>query len=241
MTARVAGLGLWTPRAPSVDARRAGGLEAPAAEPAAALLGPRLRRRASLLSRLTCEALGQALTAAGADPAAVVMVLGSVRGELETTVALLDQLAQGEVLSPALFTNSVQNAALGLASIAAGNRAPSTTVAAGPATVAMALLEGLGLLAARGTDVAVVLADEPLPAPFAGEPGAPLAVALLLRAGGPGPGLRLVRRAASATAVDVVSPVAPALALVDALLVGGPAVVALEAGEDDVWCAEVSP
>lgn len=233
LTGIVAGVGLWT-------------LAAPDDQPAAAMLGARLRRRASLLTRMACEALGQATSAAGADPGCVVTVFGTAWGEMQTTGALLAMMAQGDgALSPALFNNSVQNAAAGHASIAAANRAPSTTVSAGPATVAMALLEGL-LLTRDHDHVAVVVADEPLPEPFAGEGQAPLAVAFVLRRAGPGPRLTLARRADGASLGHDLAPalarnpVAPALALLDAITDGRTACVALERGDGLVWCAELA-
>lgn len=246
--ARVVGLGLWTPCAPSVAAWLEPGA-AVEADPPAALLGPRLRRRTSLLTRLACEALEQAVRQAGADPARVATVFASAWGELQTTVALLEMMTvDAGTLSPALFHNSVQNTAAGYASIATQNRAPSTTVAAGPATTAMGLLEAVTLLLARGGDVALVVADEPLPPPFGGgaEPGAPLAVGFLLRAAAGGPRLTLARGTPTLPATDLpaalaASPAAPALRLLDALARGARGRVALEPGVDPRWCAEVSP
>jgi hypothetical protein len=254
----VAGVGLWTPSAPSAAAWTASstaastaagrqGASAPAeAEPAAAMLGPRLRRRTSLLTRMACEALAQATSAAGSDPGRVVTVFGTAWGEMQTTGSLLVSMVEGDgTLSPAAFNNSVQNAAAGYASIAAANRAPSTTVSAGAATVAMALLEGLLLARDHDGDVVVVVADEPLPAPFAAHETAPLAVAFLLRREGPGPRLTLTR-AVGATppphlpAPLARNPVAPALALLEVVTGERPACVALEHGDGPVWCAELS-
>lgn len=247
----VAGVGLWTPSAPSAAASTAAwlqGASAPAeAEPLAAMLGPRLRRRTSLLTRMACEALAQATSAADSDPGRVVTVFGTAWGEMQTTGSLLVSMVEGDgTLSPAAFNNSVQNAAAGYASIATANRSPSTTVSAGPATVAMALLEGLLLARDHDRDVAVVVADEPLPPPFAAHETAPLAVAFLLRREGPGPRLSLTRRAVGAAPPPHLAsplarnPVAPALALLEAVAGDRPACVAIEFGDGPVWCAELS-
>lgn len=236
LTGIVAGTGLWTPKA-------AGD------EPSAAMLGPRLRRRTSLLTRMACEALAQATSAAGSDPERVVTVFGTAWGEMQTTGGLLSMMFQDDgALSPAAFHNSVQNAAAGYASIATVNRAPSTTVSAGPATVAMALLEGL-LLAREHDHVAVVVADEPLPEPFATRELAPLAVAFVLRREGKGrasdihleryPRLTLSRCAPGPAVAPAGNPVAPALALLEALTAKTrPARVVLEPSMG--WCAELS-
>ena len=84
-------------------------------------------------------------------------------------------------LSPTRFHNSVHNSASGYASIAAGNTAPSTTLAGGSELVASAFLEAQCLVEASGRDVLLVLADEPLGAPFERSGSTtPLAVAFCL-------------------------------------------------------------
>src|SRR5262249_35016786 len=130
------------------------------------LEGP-LHRRASALTRMAIDALEEAARAAGCDLGHVPTVWASVHGEHEASVALLAMMHQGDgKLSPTRFHNCVYNTASGYASIAAGNRAPSTTLSGGRELVASALLEALCMLEAEAREVAVVLADEPLRPPF---------------------------------------------------------------------------
>lgn len=156
--------------------------------PAAAFLPPLLRRRCDRLTRMLLHAAYHACDAA--ERASVRSVFASRHGCVVKTVELLDQLAADEELSPTRFSHSVHNAPAGLFSIAAGNRAASTSVAAGGDTFACGFLEAAAQLArAPGAPVLLVAGEEPLPEVFQrfAEPGeAPHAVALLLAAQPPG-------------------------------------------------------
>jgi len=232
----VRGLGLWTPGHAGVS-EWLGGVPDPARHaPEAALLDGGVRRRASSLTRIAVDALGQALEQAGWDAATRPSVWATAHGEHETALAILEMMHQGEgKLSPTRFHNSVHNTASGYASIAAGNRAPSTTLTGGPELVASALLEAWCMVEAGAPEAALVLFDEPVRPPF--DPrGArqPLAVAFCLSA-----------RTAGALAVltrwrrDAVAPVKPidpfgglyvsaALPLLERVVQGRPGTVALE-------------
>jgi len=150
---------------------------------------PALFRRR--LSRLSKMALWVARDCLGeSDPTACRTVFGSRHGEMPRTLRLLEQMAQGESLSPTDFAMSVHNTAAGLFSIWAGNQQPATAIAAGPASLAASLLEAFGQ-AARHPQQAVLLvfADEALPGVFtsyADEPMITGALALRLMGGGPG-------------------------------------------------------
>lgn len=138
------------------------------------------RRRLSQLSRL---ALATAHACAG-EQQNLSTVFASRHGELHRTARLLADLAQREPLSPMAFSLSVHNTASGLYAINAGNTAPSTAVAAGADTLAMALLEAAGQLLQR-EQVLLVYAEEPLPVIYRDAPGAtdtatPFSLALLL-------------------------------------------------------------
>jgi predicted hotdog family 3-hydroxylacyl-ACP dehydratase len=188
-------------------------------EPKAALIPPKLARRATFLSRMAAEVMEQA--AAGKDLSKVRTVHASASGEVRTLEALLDMLYDDGVLSPARFHNSVHNTAAGHLSIATGNRAFSTTISAGADTVAMGLLEAMALLQDGGEDVLVIFADE-APGPFGLPPFQPLAVALLLSANAQGSlaSLGPPRRAAGVwqpPAEVAHNPVAKALALIEAV------------------------
>lgn len=184
--ATVLGVGLWTPEFPDAAAWSRGQR---VADPAAAVppprLPPRLRRRTSLLIRMVAEVAAQALEQAGVSPDSIPMVVGSAFGELGTTVEMLDELeAEGGLLSPTRFHNSVHNSAAGYLSIAHGNRTSSTSLAAGNETVAMVLLEALTILGDRGGDVLVIVADEALPLSLVSDAGSgAVSAALVLRAG----------------------------------------------------------
>jgi hypothetical protein len=214
------GVGLWAPGVDDALAWVSGRSEG-AIEPKAALIPPKLARRASFLSRMVAEVAGQA--AAGVDLSRVRTVHASAYGEVQTLETLLNMLHDDGVLSPARFHNSVHNTAAGHLSIATSNRAFSTTIAAGAETVSMGLLEALALLQDGGEDVLVLCADE-APGPFGLEAFQSLAVGLRLSAK---PGLAELKTSETCggktsemyeppTAFKH-NPVAPALALIDAV------------------------
>ena len=231
----VTGKGLWAPGYPDAAAWSSAPPDPLATHPAASLLPARLGRRASLLTRMAAEVLQQA--GAGAS---VPTVYATGYGETETLVAILDSVYTDGTCSPARFHHSVHNTAAGLLSIATGNRAFSTTLSAGAETVAMALLEALAFLQQRGGEVVAVFADETPPAPFGREGFAPAAAALRLSAL-PVPGATQIslRRSERADglpqrAAFSTNPIAPALALVEALHLGRRGSFALPGG----WALE---
>jgi hypothetical protein len=179
MEAYVRGVGFWTPGFPDAEAWCSNRWSQEAVKPEARLLDGALGRRATGLTRLGVETLQQAAQDAKVDPSTISTVWASAHGEHETAVAILRSLFVGDGrISPTKFHNSVYNTAAGYASIATGNRAPSTTLSGGADLVAMALLESLCLLSAGASNVIVVMADEPMLAPFdAREARAPLSVA----------------------------------------------------------------
>lgn len=182
----------WSAWAPGVETPQqwqdwAAGRLAIAADdstPPLEFINPMLRRRLSRLSRL---ALKVAYEGAAGDHA-LRTVFASRHGEIHRTRGLLADLAAGEPLSPMAFSLSVHNTASGLYSIASGNTAPSTAIAAGRDTLAMAVIEAAGQLQ-QAERVMVVFADEPLPEDyreFADESTAPFGLALLLGRAGTG-------------------------------------------------------
>jgi hypothetical protein len=231
----VLGTGLWTPWFDGVDPWTVGKRAPTPGEPRAAIVPPRLMRRTSFLTRMAAEVLGQA--AAGADLSQVMTVYASAYGEVQTLATLLEMLSSDGILSPARFHNSVHNTAGGHISIATANRAFSTTLAAGPETVAMGLFEALALLDDRGGDAIVIFADE-APGKFGLPPFESLAVAVHLAAQPPAGALaRLsgLRRAEGLRVPEVRAdfahnPVAPSLALVEAIRLGrsGPVPLTLD-------------
>lgn len=156
----VEAVGFWAPGYPDLRALLDGKEHADQIRPPALLLPPRPRGRASLLTRLFAELFGQV---AGDQGSSLPAVYGSALGEMATTLSLLDQMGRGEALSPAGFQASVHNTAAGVISIALGNRAFSTALAAGSETFAMSLLEGVAWLSVHGGSLAVLVADEAAP------------------------------------------------------------------------------
>ena len=132
--------------------------------PDASLVPARQRRRASLLSKAFAHAYAEALQVSGVAAPEVASVFGSALGEASTMIGLLDQMwSEAAMLSPMKFATSVHNAASGLLSIATENRGFTTSLGADFDTPAMALMEGLGLVAARRTPVVVCCGDEAPP------------------------------------------------------------------------------
>jgi hypothetical protein len=244
------GVGLSTPGFAGLAAWAAGGAPDPAlAAPRGDLLPPTLRRRATPLTLRVAAALQQAAAQAGADLAAAPLLLASSVGET-AALAVLDELLEGEGMpSPTRFHNSVQNGPVAYVSIATSNRALSTALAAGRETVGAGLLEAAALLAERGGELLLVLADE-LPAPpfEPAVPYPPLAVALHLAAG-PGPVTRAVLRALRRAdfgpppvrAPYDRHPCAGALALAAAVEAGAGGAVALGPAGPRGWAIDAAP
>ncbi len=142
-------------------------LAADTAEPAppAELLAAGVRRRAPPLARMVAEVTARAL-GSGATVSRPI-ILGSAYGEIATAVAMMESFRGEEGLpSPTRFHNSVHNTGVAYLSIATSNHSPSTAIAAGHNTSALAILEAWALLEDRGGSVLVVLADEVPPGPF---------------------------------------------------------------------------
>ena len=119
-----------------------------------------LRRRAGFLDRMALEVAYQCLD----DRCGVPAIFCSRHGETSRSVDLLTDLAKGLPLSPTTFGLSVHNATGGLFSIARGDHAASSALAAGQSTVEHAVIEACGLLADGDSEVLLVVYDRPLPA-----------------------------------------------------------------------------
>lgn len=163
----VHGLGFWSAGFPNVERFCAGREEPEASRPDAALLEGPLKRRATPLTRLGVEVLGQAARHAGTELSSLSSVWATAHGEHSPAIDLLGMMHRGEGrLSPTKFHNSVHNTPSGYASIATGNRSVSTTLTGGPELVAATIIESIALLRANGGAVAAIMADEPLLPPF---------------------------------------------------------------------------
>jgi hypothetical protein len=132
-------------------------------EPAVRAMAPMLRRRAGFLDRMALEVAYRCL----GDRRDVPAIFCSRHGETSRSVDLLTDLAKELPLSPTMFGLSVHNATGGLFSIARGDHAGSSALAAGPSSVEHAALEACGLLADGASEVLLVVYDRPLPALYA--------------------------------------------------------------------------
>ena len=159
----ILGVGFWTPGYSSPGAWLEQASDPSATRPPCEMLSPRIGRYTSQVTRMAVEALAQAARQGAVDLSKVPTVFGSANGEIQIAFEQLDMIEQDGVPSPARFKNSVHNTASGHVSIAAGNMAFSTALAAGGATFAMCLLEAWAWLHVHPGAMIVSVADESLP------------------------------------------------------------------------------
>jgi 3-oxoacyl-[acyl-carrier-protein] synthase-1 len=250
-TIHVVGTAFWAPGTPNVEAWLDGRQASDVTEPPAALLGPRAAGRASVLTRMFAEVIGQIAENGSVDLATVPIVFGSAYGEVSTMVRLLAEL-EGErvLLSPLKFQASVHNTAAGVLSIETRNRAFSTSVAAGRYTAAMALLEAIAWLGVHGGEAIVALADEAtvaFPAPRRPHPAVAMAFHLMTGEHEPPRNsagrLSSLRRTTNRTAADhgdprALNPAAGALGLVRSVALRRYGVVPLVEPVDPGWVVD---
>ena len=198
-------VGAWIYARPELPAWLEPYAHPPGELPRAALLPPRAAARASLLTRLFAEVVGQV-----SGDAALPMVFGSGNGEIAVTSVLLSMMNRGDrALSPARFQSSVHNTAAGQLSIALRNRTPATCLAAGNATPAACFEEAAAQLALEGGEIVVALADEAAPEFIASQaPCSALALAVRLSAAPAAGALRLQLTAAGAASAPEPPPIA---------------------------------
>ena len=166
------------------------------------------RRRTGPVVRLALAVASEAVAAAGLDPASLRSVFGSANGDGPVVGGILQALsagseAEGRLVSPTQFSNSVHNGAAGYWSIATGGgpsaSGPSasrrsascrsaTCLGAGDGTWAAALLTACTEVMEAQAPVLLVVYDHPLPPPLdVTRPiTAPFAVALVLAPPGAG-------------------------------------------------------
>ncbi len=163
----LAAIGFWQPTE--------GGNTAPEGN----LLGTRARGRASHLTLMFAEVLGQALAESQINPEEMALIFGSALGEMERLIQLLTTLhGPTHDISPLRFQTSVHNASAGQLSIALKNPNFSSSLAAGCNTVAMGFVEAAVWMQTRQTPLVLVLGDEaPPPELHPGSTYAPLAAA----------------------------------------------------------------
>lgn len=167
------------------DSEFRAGLPFPAFDIDRDTIPPMLRRRSSQATQMAFSAATVACEQAQRSPKTLPSVFASVAGEIQTTDLLCTELVKPDgVISPGAFHNSVQNTAAGYWSIAQQCMQPTSALAAGCDTFAMALLESWCQLACLGGELLLVCYDESWPkylAPDRGEPA--FACAMVLAAG----------------------------------------------------------
>lgn len=158
----VRSLELWSEEFEGPDDFRARRLSPRKNAPSSLLLGARQRGRASVITRIFAELFGRLehLSEADLDATQLKLSFGSAYGEMETTLALLDQMDTDLTLSPAKFQGSVHNTAVGVISLARENRGYASAVAAGESTFAMTLLDAMLALREGGREAFALAADE---------------------------------------------------------------------------------
>ncbi len=170
--------------------------------PALAEVPAMQRRRIERLGRMAMQA---ALWCGEARAEGVPVVFSSRHGDVQRSLALMQQQARGEPMSPAGFSLSVHNAVAAMHSIALGLRGNYTALAAARACAENALVEAVGLLADGADEVQVVLYDASLPdayAPFLDEPDPFHAWSCRVRSTGAGAKISLGWRDADAETCD---------------------------------------
>jgi hypothetical protein len=220
---QIQGIGFWSEAAPHWEDARAlltapdsregssgagapNPTKAPQPKPSPVSLSPNERRRAPLSVLLALSAAEQAIASSGACAAALPSVFASNFGDLPTVDAVCEALARSpELLSPTRFHHSVHNVASGYWAMGQGAHAPSTAVSAAPFSLALGLFEAVALSLDENQSVLLVAYDVQALGPLAtlSPCGGTAALALVLRALGPGP----------ATAAEASAQPWPALAL----------------------------
>lgn len=114
------------------------------------------------------------------------IVFASRHGNMDLTTDLLMQLAANELMSPAKFSMSVHNAAVGAASQMTANRAGHTAVAAARRSMAAGFTESWLRLSSGSPSLIMLYADHPLVGVYEplDEPGSAVHIAMRLVAGG---------------------------------------------------------
>lgn len=173
LSAWIEGIGFLSPGLPDWASARAvlrgetGLTLAPAILPAAALLPPAERRRASRVVKATLAIGLEAATHAGADVSTLATVFSASGADGHNCHALCEQLASDDrQISPTRFHNSVHNAAAGYWSIATHSMAPSQVICAFDAGFGAGLIDALGQVNVDQQRTLLVAYDSEYPEPL---------------------------------------------------------------------------
>lgn len=260
---RVAGIGIYAPGLtgwPVAAAALRGG-DVPESgdppRPAPPLLPAAERRRAPDTVLYAAQAAAEACAMAQADPSTLSCIFSSTQGDIAITDYMCSTLATApRELSPTKFHNSVHNAAAGYWSIATGCRAPSTAVSAWTHSFGSGLFEAAVQVADDAAAVLLVVYDAR--AAGALRSAVPFdcgfALALVLAPDEPAVAGARLRLSAATTAGAASEPTpewartlrarnacADGLALLQALAMGEPATLRIDAGPSFALLAQVTP
>lgn len=151
-------------------------------QPDVSFIAPMQRRRLSRLARMVFNVAWPLAETLPALP----FIFASRHGETPRTLALLNDLARNEPLSPTQFSLSVHNAIIGQWSILRGDTSEMTALAAARDSLEHAIQEACLLLNEGAPAVLVVIAEESPAAiytPYIDDVPFPYAVGLLLTPG----------------------------------------------------------
>ena len=154
-----------------------------------ALIPARERRRAPPFVKMAVEVMGQACSAAQADPAGLATVFATAMSDMDTTDYMCRTLVESpRLVSPTRFHNSVNNAPSGYWSIATHSHAPANAPCSYRYSASMALLEAAAQVKAERRRVLLCMQDEASPPALEHVSAArePLALALLMAPSGEG-------------------------------------------------------
>jgi hypothetical protein len=176
--------------------------------PAATLLPPAERRRASRVIRLSLALGLEAVQQAGADASSLVTVFAASGADGHNCHALCEQLAGDDrQISPTRFHNSVHNAAAGYWGIATHSMAACQVIGAFDASFGAGLLDAMAQVACDQVPVLLVVYDSEYPEPMRAKRAVPDAagVALLLSPRRGPASLASIRLQPSASAADTLA------------------------------------
>lgn len=164
----------WAAVLPGDGADQFGAAEAASCIPAAQ------RRRLPPFARDVLRCALPLLRGAEGTP----IILSSANGDLASTIALLTDVAQGQMLSPSLFGLSVHNASAGALGLCIAQPGDQTAIAGDEGTLNAGLTEAYARLAtAEAAEVLLVHGEARLPALYEefDDAASPVFLAMLLR------------------------------------------------------------
>lgn len=148
-------------------------------KPNVQIIPPMLRRRLNDLGKSCAASVLQLIQ----DDVSMPVVYCSQHGDIERTLKVLEDLTNGEMVSPMHFSLAVHNAICGILSIHLGNKENVCSLAAGEQALVPALLEAAGILAEGAEKVLCVFSDVCLPDTYRSNsswPKHPFAIAFVL-------------------------------------------------------------